>query len=647
MIMVTAEPIDDVEPVPIMPRLNSDHLRRGSWVRHVGFGPTEGGAAHQYKSTLLTRTLSVGLSSPTLYTWGDAGGGDSGSPVFQRRMDDHGQMREVLVGVLTNEGIRSIWIDPNVYSWIRSIVDRMDPTLLPEDYDGDGIENIFDSCLLKASSESDSDRDEDGVGASCDTCSDYNGGQFDSDDDGRANGCDPCPIPSSFFRFDRLNIPSLRGYWTQSPFMLEFLGVESDGRWLDEEFTVAIDPGSGGGFYSGLSPTLTLDDGRYSLRASAFDGCGNLSETHTIDFGVDSEPPTLSFNHPEEGAMIPRESNMTVEIFVGDMSSGIGSVELWLDAPGMGDEFNPGIKLCDFPGPWLIGYGNVDRCTVNMDFPFGTHTLYAIAKDVAGNETIAQREIMVWLSQPGVILPTLPPLNTPEPLESEPTPTPTATNTSIPKTNTPAPVQKATLTPTPKISEESIVYSFDQATLEKNGWSEIPGGFMKYDSGDVIVSKLPANSIPSSEDNLGLAMTVMGDEVALVYSVKPFDSDGKPVLLRLSVRATGPDATLTLACLKGGIQTQTDGSVATHSPATAQSFVKNERTIVLIYQPDDEEPINPIIQVAGIGAKTKTTVYIDRLEAYVIEKSGSYLGELFYSDPLFHKQIPGIPSIRE
>ncbi|GEM_PF-3817910 len=227
---------------------------------------------------------------------------------------------------------------------------------------------------------------------------------------------------------------------------------------------------------------------------------------------------------------------------------------------------------------------------------------------------------------------------------AEPTATAPAqpTGTTVPgtpvasPTNTPSPTPQATQppaviqTPTiPSAIQSLITYEFDQASLAANGWSAIPGGFTGAAAGTISPIAFFGSPIPSSKDNKGLGITVQPGQVAFAYALMPINTGGKPILLRLTARSDNANAAIAIAALKGSM-TATDTSIATHIPATAASFVDEERTLVLLYEPDSGELITPIIQVAATGAERTVNVLVDRLEAYVIESTIAYPGRYFY-----------------
>lgn len=221
-------------------------------------------------------------------------------------------------------------------------------------------------------------------------------------------------------------------------------------------------------------------------------------------------------------------------------------------------------------------------------------------------------------------------------VEEEPTPTPTtviptptATPTLTPQSDIP--------TPTP-VAIEKTVFEFDQTTVDANGWAEIPGGFTGAKAGSTSFIEYSDNPIPSSKDQKGLSILVKAGEVTFLYLKNPINTGNKPVLLRMTVRATTPKAAVALAVLEGNLNTGEllDGSIATHIPASAASFVDKERQITLVYEPDLGSIITPIIQVSSTAATLASgsdTVYIDRLEVIPLDSETQYSGSLFSSKP--------------
>jgi len=162
------------------------------------------------------------------------------------------------------------------------------------------------------------------------------------------------------------------------------------------------------------------------------------------------------------------------------------------------------------------------------------------------------------------------------------------------------------------------LYEFDKPTLQENGWIEIPGGLTGAPKGSVELFNFNANEIPSSQDKKGISFTVKPGKVVFIHAKEPINTEDAPVLLRLIVRANKPSAAVALLALKGNMVSgkELDGSIATHIPASASSFIDKERCLVLLYQPDSGNEITPAIQIAATGRTDEVSVLVDKLEVY-------------------------------
>ena len=213
------------------------------------------------------------------------------------------------------------------------------------------------------------------------------------------------------------------------------------------------------------------------------------------------------------------------------------------------------------------------------------------------------------------------------------TPTPTATATPLPQPS-PTPVI-STPTPVPgtgAILQAVMVNEFDKSTLQENGWAEIPGGFDGAAAGSISIETALASKIPSSKDGKGLLFTVKPGQVAFAYSQQPVATGGKPLLLRLTMRATSSGASVALAALRGSIANPVllDGSIGMNFPKSTKTMVDRVYQLVLLYEPDQGNEIDPVIQVASNSKSETVLVYIDKLEIYSIH-------------PDYAKQFSSIP----
>ncbi len=197
-------------------------------------------------------------------------------------------------------------------------------------------------------------------------------------------------------------------------------------------------------------------------------------------------------------------------------------------------------------------------------------------------------------------------------------------------TPTEFPTPTATPTPTPG----PFVIEFEQPTLEENGLIYVAGGFSEFPSGEVTFVEL-SDWIPSSSDGRGMMMEVDPGEVALILTDLPVHIGSRVALLRAVARADQPNVSIALAALKGDRLSadSMDGSIATHIPATAASFIEQERALVLLYEPDSGEAITPVLQIAATGDTGPARVYFDRLEIHFIDTETDIPNELLFASP--------------
>ncbi len=220
------------------------------------------------------------------------------------------------------------------------------------------------------------------------------------------------------------------------------------------------------------------------------------------------------------------------------------------------------------------------------------------------------------------------------------------TGTAAEPTPTPVPAQPTPIPPTPVVEPEGTtvpadaiipiaIFEFDQPTLAENGWTVIPGGFAGAEPGTVEPAALEAGEIPSSIDGKGLKITTGPSEIAFTYAQTAVSTGGHPVLVRMSVRADNPNASVFLVGFKGDLTTfqNVDGSLAYNYTVSAASLVDGERILVLVYEPDTGETITPIVQVASTADSGETTITIDKLEIYQLDPLMNYSGKLFNSKP--------------
>ncbi|MBI2566396.1 MAG: trypsin-like serine protease [Candidatus Schekmanbacteria bacterium] len=376
-----------VDPVPVLGSADAAHLAAGAWVQHVGFGATSWGGAGRDKTATPARIAGAPAGTgewSTFDTSANARGGDSGSPVLQRRSG-----HDVVVGLLTagsGEFATGAWLTTGLYEWIASVAGAD----LPEDSDRDGVLNLDDVCPLAESDRDEADADGDGVGDSCDTCSSApDGGQLDSDGDGVANACDRCPVrltTGPVISSIQIN-GSTSFYWTRNPVSIAVaVTTATTDLILPDEHTLGLIIDGARRQYSGLVATLPLlSAGRHVIQVSVGSGC-NWSSSQRVELAVDDDAPTARIVNPSFDGSVLLDRDFTAEVYLADFGSGIrDAVLLWRDGEG---EFSVEQQLCAFSGPWMIGpYSYRRECEVSAHLPLGRQQLVLKVRDRAGNLT--------------------------------------------------------------------------------------------------------------------------------------------------------------------------------------------------------------------------------------------------------------------
>ncbi|MBD3266762.1 hypothetical protein GF373_08840 [bacterium] len=251
------------------------------------------------------------------------------------------------------------------------------------------------------------------------------------------------------------------------------------------------------------------------------------------------------------------------------------------------------------------------------------------------------------------------PTNTPRliatatPKDQQPTPTFTHTPTSQPlpqdtPTFTPVPTHTPTLTPTPvpgqptptqaPAGEADFVFEFSDSNLADGGWTDqFLGGFSGNPGGFAKTIPLSGEYFPQSTDERGLMLMVSPvqdslNEVCFIASAQGIDTQGYPAFIRAYVRAEddGGNAELYVGALKGSFtQGGLDGSIAFNSPKNSSNFTNSQR-VNCYYVPDGATTyITPFIQFAATDTGGDATIYVDRIEVYLLKPGMAFDGSLF------------------
>lgn len=177
---------------------------------------------------------------------------------------------------------------------------------------------------------------------------------------------------------------------------------------------------------------------------------------------------------------------------------------------------------------------------------------------------------------------------------------------------------------------QDMAYDFRQLTLERDGWSHIPGGFDHRPSGTVVKTGFSPEQLPASTDRFGIRIRTEGGELSLLHPESPVSAYGNPVLMRLYIQSLSPDMQVALAAMNGDLSTGAgiDGQLAAHIPATSASLQDGITQLTLLYHPGDSQAFTPIIQVFSPGNHSGD-VLIDRLEIVYLNADTDYPGTWF------------------
>ena len=176
-------------------------------------------------------------------------------------------------------------------------------------------------------------------------------------------------------------------------------------------------------------------------------------------------------------------------------------------------------------------------------------------------------------------------------------------------------------------------FEFDKATISEDGWSDGSlGGFSGNPAGTISSGvQLLSPFSPKSKDNLGLTLTVKPavdlkslDEVCFVYSITEINTYGKPVLITANIQSdsASTNASIFIGALKGNLSKGiVDGSISYVNPQSSKDYVSPKR-ISCVYKPDSGEQFTtPFIQVAAKKFGGTTTIYVDRIEVYLLDET--------------------------
>lgn len=294
-----------------------------------------------------------------------------------------------------------------------------------------------------------------------------------------------------------------------------------------------------------------------------------------------------------------------------------------------GIEFNSTAARMDFNGAndihdnlqYELSNNNVAAIVVNGNY-MGEITTHELINGVTNlskiydsrdNNKVGVIVIETWKDTPDNEVNPTPALDTPTPLSPIATATPSAIPTQSPES---AGVQKRT------------VFPFDNWDTVQ----QIPGGFLGASGGEVSLGDVPTGEEGLTDGRGGIIKTTSNQVELFLFEKEDFPQ-GQTLLLRLSVRSSGPGAVLTLAALDGSF----NGSIATNGQNDSGYFKDEWKRMTLIYTPPSQT-VSPLFQVAHSSSEEPVTIYIDNLEVYEIDSNHNVLNQLISG--LTVKEIP-------
>lgn len=258
------------------------------------------------------------------------------------------------------------------------------------------------------------------------------------------------------------------------------------------------------------------------------------------------------------------------------------------------------------------------RRTVQLDVHGeGVATLMRVANDpdFTGADWIRFRSSIPWELLPGngtrtVYVQLKTEAGLPLPMQSD----------SIELTGQPEAMPTPTPTPTGVIPLGT--YDFDSASSTFATFTHYLGGFGEAPPGELDVGTVPTDAMfEGATDGIGLRFTVDPDEVSLLVGSTMYVGEAV-VLLRCSVRTTGPGVHIALGALDG----EMDGSVSTTILADTATTTHVWRQLSMIYDPPHGKMM-PLIQAANVAGSESVTCYVDRLEVILVTSGTVLTGE--------------------
>ena len=179
---------------------------------------------------------------------------------------------------------------------------------------------------------------------------------------------------------------------------IRFKVTDDDSGVKSDSIAITIDSGSkitsgitktaiSGGYECSYTPTTALSDGSHTVKINATDNDGNAATQQSVQFKIDTVPPTLTVLAPVDG-LVTNNKSLTVSGTTNDATSSPVSVKV---------------------NGTAVSVASNGAFTTSVTLNEGTNTITIIATDSAGKSSTVTRSVILDTKAPKITSVTLTP----------------------------------------------------------------------------------------------------------------------------------------------------------------------------------------------------------------------------------------------
>lgn len=179
---------------------------------------------------------------------------------------------------------------------------------------------------------------------------------------------------------------------------IRFKVTDDDSGVKSDSIAITIDSGSkitsgitktaiSGGYECSYTPTTALSDGSHTVKINATDNDGNAATQQSVQFKIDTVPPTLTVLAPVDG-LVTNNKSLTVSGTTNDATSSPVSVKV---------------------NGTAVSVASNGAFTTSVTLNEGTNTITIIATDSAGKSSTVTRSVILDTKAPKITAVTLTP----------------------------------------------------------------------------------------------------------------------------------------------------------------------------------------------------------------------------------------------